>query len=255
MNINRIVKKLISSLGYELNRKSSKMVRKNISQSYSQIKKIGFKPQTIIDVGVAKGTPALYRTFTDAYLLLVEPLNEFVSEMELILKKRKGSYINAAAGSKTGSAKFYKHLNHLSGSSLYQETMGVSADGQQITVPVIRLDDYLKENSLFGPYLIKIDTQGSELDVLEGFRDSLPETEVIVLEVSLFEFMKGAPQFYDVVYYMKQKKFVAYDIILGWNRPLDDALGQIDIVFVKDKGIFRKSHSYSTEDQLREIYG
>ena len=171
------------------------------------------------------------------------------------MKHRKGSFVNAAAGSTSGTAKFYKHLNHLSGSSLYQETMGDSADGQQITVPVIRIDDHLKENSIAGPYLIKIDTQGSELDVLDGFQNSLPETEVIVLEVSMFEFMKGAPQFYDVVYYMKQIRFVAYDIILGWNRPLDDALGQIDLVFVKGKGIFRENHSYSTIEQLREIYG
>ena len=115
------------------------------------------------------------------------------------------------------------------------------------------LADILKEKSLYGPYLIKIDTQGSELDVLDGFGESLLETEVVVLEVSMYGFMKGAPQFYDVVQYMKQRNFVAYDIILGWNRPLDDALGQVDIVFVKENGIFRESHSYSTIEQLKEI--
>jgi len=133
--------------------------------------------------------------------------------------------------------------------------MGIEADGQETTVPMISLDDIVKEKSLCGPYLIKIDTQGSELDVLDGFRESLPKTEVVVLEVSLFEFMKGAPQFYDVVHYMKQRRFVAYDIILGWNRPLDDALGQVDIVFVKENGFFRESHSYSTIEQLKNIFG
>ena len=174
--------------------------------------------------------------------MLVEPLKDFEEDIKSTLTQRRGSYVNAAAGSETGTVSFYKHLNHLSGSSLYRETMGIEADGQEITVPMVRLDDTIKEKFLHGPYLIKIDAQGAELEVLDGFRESLPETEVVVLEVSMFEFMKGAPQFYDVVYYMKQRNFAAYDIILGWNRPLDDALGQVDIVFVKENGIFRENH-------------
>ena len=36
-----------------------------------------------------------------------------------------------------------------------------------------------------------------------------------MLEGSLFEFMKGAPQLYDVVSYMKGRGYVAYDIVLA----------------------------------------
>jgi len=39
------------------------------------------------------------------------------------------------------------------------------------------------------------------------------------------------------------------------DRPLDNALGQIDIVFVKDKGMFRQDHSYSTIEQLKTLFG
>lgn len=83
------------------------------------------------------------------------------------------------------------------------------------------------------------------MDALDGAQKALADTEVIVLEVSLFQFMKNAPEFYDVVAYMKKCGFVAYDIIHGWNRPLDNALGQVDIFFVKEQGMFRKSHSYA----------
>ena len=253
--VSNAAKKVLSLLGFEIRKKSSRQVRKNIGQSYSLIKNLGFNPQTIIDVGVAGGTPALYNCFTHAYLLLIEPLKEFEEDLKAILRERKGSYVAAAAGSSSGVVDFYKHVNHLSGSSLYQETMGDIADGQKISVPVIRIDDIIKEKSLSGPFLVKIDTQGSELDVLDGFQSHLAQTEVVVLEVSMFEFMKGAPQFYDVVDYMKQRNFVAYDIILGWNRPLDGALGQIDIMFVRENGFFRENHSYSTAEQLRKIYG
>jgi hypothetical protein len=118
----------------------------------------------------------------------------------------------------------------------------------------VRIDDILREQQLDGPYLIKIDVQGAELDVLDGAQETLLEAEVVVLEVSLFEFMQGAPQLFDVISYMKNRGFVAYDIILGWNRPLDNALGQVDIAFVKDEGMFRTNHSFSTIDQMKQIF-
>jgi len=182
-------------------------------------------------------------------------MKEFEPNLISILKRYKGSYVLAAAGSSSGHVTFNVHKNHLEGSSLYKESMGTEADGYEVKVPVIRIDDILRDKQLNGPYLLKIDVQGAELDALDGAQQVLLNTEVVVLEVSLFGFMKGAPQFIDVVSYMKNLNFVAYDIILGWNRPLDNALGQIDIVFVKDKGKFRQDHSYSSIEQMQMLFG
>lgn len=247
MNIKSAIRKLINRLGYDIHAISftPNRLRTSIGESFSQIRSLGFYPKTVLDIGVASGTPELYAVFPEAYFLLIEPLDEFESDLRSILKHYKGSYLLAAAGSKSGQIPFNLHKDHLEGSSMYKESMGSDADGFEITVPVIRVDDVLDDKQLSGPFLMKIDVQGAELDVLEGAQKSLPETEVIVLEVSFFEFMKGAPQFSDVVIYMKDRGFVPYDIILGWNRPLDGALGQVDIVFVKDVGMFRKDHSYA----------
>ena len=123
--------------------------------------------------------------------------------------------------------------------------MGPGADGLETAVPQATIDGALTEEGLGEPLLIIVDVQGAELDVLRGARESLAEAEVAVLEVSLFGFQKGAPQFSDVVLFMKRRSFVAYDIIHGNNRPLDGALGQVDIVFVKEPGIFRQDHSWA----------
>lgn len=45
--------------------------------------------------------------------------------------------------------------------------------------------------------------------------------------------MKGSPIFDEVVLCLEQSGFVAYDVRLYWNRPLDSVLTQVDIVFVK----------------------
>lgn len=252
MHFKHTVRKLLKSCGLDVRRisKSSDRHRTHISETYALIGQLGFKPKTVVDVGVASGTPELYESFPEAYFLLLEPLKEFESDINSVLKKYKGSYVQAAAGSKQGQVTFNVHEDHLEGSSLYSETMGSEADGRQITVEMVKIDDVLAEKKLVGPYLIKVDIQGAELDALDGAQNALAETEVVVLEVSLFEFMKGAPQFHDVVLYMKNQGFVAYDIIHGWNRPLDNALGQVDIVFVKEDGMFRQDHSYSTITQI-----
>ena len=48
---------------------------------------------------------------------------------------------------------------------------------------------------------------------------------------------------------MKNLGFVVYDIFGEQFRPLDGALGQIDMAFVKERGIFRTDHAYATAEQ------
>lgn len=257
MKIKSTIRRFVNTFGYDIRRlvPNNTRIRTSIGESYALIRGLGFQPKTIIDVGVASGTPELYGVFPDCYFLLIEPLKEFESDLIAILKQYKGSYVLAAAGAQSGQVTFNVHKNHLDGSSLHKETMGTEADGYEINVPLIKIDDILKEKQLNAPYLLKVDVQGAELSVLNGASQTLLDTEVVVLEVSLFEFMVGAPQFYEVISYMKDRDFVAYDIIHGWNRPLDNALGQVDIVFVKDKGMFRRDHSYSTVEQMKAKFG
>jgi len=108
------------------------------------------------------------------------------------------------------------------------------------------------ERNASPPYLIKIDVQGAELDVLAGGQTTLSQAEFVLLEVSLFQFFQQGPIFCDVVGYMKSKGFVPYDILGLQYRPLDRALSQIDISFVKETGLLRQFHHYATPGQRRE---
>jgi FkbM family methyltransferase len=225
--------------------------RKSISESYELLKQNGFNPATVIDVGVANGTPVLYNAFRNSNFFLVEPLVEFEEKIKTILERINGNYILAAAGSENKEVTINVHDDHLLGSSVLKEEMGAEADGYERVVPMVKLDDIIVENKLASPMLLKIDVQGLELEVLNGTLAKISDIEVIVLEVSLFRFMKESPDFYDVIYYMKQIGYVTYDIIFGWNRPLDNALGQVDIMFVKEKGFLRRDHSFSSVEQLQ----
>ena len=104
----------------------------------------------------------------------------------------------------------------MDGSSLLKEETGIESDGYEIKVSTSRIDDIVEEEKLKGPFILKIDVQGAELEVLSGACSTLKYTEVIALEVSLFKLMKDAPDFYEIINYMKKNGFVAYDILRGF---------------------------------------
>ncbi|MFC1998983.1 FkbM family methyltransferase [Chloroflexota bacterium] len=248
--IEKKVKKIFNTCGFEIYRRGSRGV--TMADVLSHVSRLGFRPQTVIDVGAASGTFDLYENFTDASHILIEPLEEYEGSLKEILQKYKGEYVLAAAGSKLGTIVINVHPD-LFGSSIFKETEGSHVDGVSREVAVVTIDDLCSERNLRGPYLIKVDAQSAELIVLDGARKTIEDTELIILEVSLFQFHVNGPQFYDVVSYMKDLGFVVYDVFGGHNRPLDGALAQIDMMFVKENGQFRKHHFYATREQRKQL--
>jgi FkbM family methyltransferase len=236
------IKQIFRAAGVEVTKRSGR--RRTQAAVIEHVIDLGFKPQTVIDVGVGNGTPELYGVFPGATHLLVEPLQEFEDGIKEICKRYQATYEIAAAGATPGKTTINVYPSDMQGSSIYGEAKGEHPDGSARTVPVVTLDQLCAQKGLAGPYLVKVDAQGAELDVLNGASKTLADTELVLLEVSFFEFFVNGPQFYDVVHYMKERGFVAYDIVDGHNRPLDGALAQVDIAFVKENGMFRKNHSY-----------
>jgi len=244
-----IIRKALLSIGLEVRKKDAR--RSSLAECLKHVSFKGFSPGTILDVGVGKGTSGLYDTFSNAEILLVEPLEEFDEAIGRICKKYNAKHVRAVACSTEGCRTIHVHPR-LTGSSICCECEGKKADGIPREVPGIILDRVCREQRLSPPFLIKIDAQGAELDVLEGAQESLKQTELVILEVSFFEFFLEAPTLYEILVYMKEHGFVAYDIYGGTIRPLDGALAQIDMIFVKEKGMFRTTHVYASPQQ-REL--
>jgi FkbM family methyltransferase len=228
------------------------MVRKDLNEVMDHIKTIGLKPRTVIDVGVAYGTPGLYGKFDNVDYLLIEPLIEYEQSCINLTNKYGGKYIIAAANDSFDTITINVHAD-LSGSSIFQESEGPHVDGIPRNVPTVTIDGLCNDHNLKGPFLIKIDTQGSELQVLKGSTEILKKTEVIILEAFFFEFYRDIPLFDDIIFFMKKRGFVVYDLFGGIARPLDNALAQVDLVFVKKKGLFRKSSHFASDVQRKKI--
>jgi FkbM family methyltransferase len=225
--------------------------RDRLTGVLEQLRGLDFAPATVFDVGAAFGDFArqCHAVFPDARYVLIEPLAEYGPALATALESLPGAeLVRAAAAATAGEITLNVH-GDLVGSSLYLEQEDSAVNGVPRTVPTVTLDGLRAERGLKPPFLVKIDVQGAELDVLAGAAQTLREADYVVLEVSFFEFFRGGPLFHDVVAFMQACGFVAYDIFGFQYRPLDGALSQADVAFVREQGPFRQHHFYATREQ------
>lgn len=122
-----------------------------------------------------------------------------------------------------------------SGSSVYEERSSVPRLQEERTTR--SLDSTLLDVDRIG--LLKIDAQGYELEILRGAERLISSTDAVLLEIALIEINDGAPLLDEVLVYMKNKSFVAYELLEVHRRPLDGAMNQVDILFVKTDSSLR----------------
>jgi FkbM family methyltransferase len=184
---------------------------------------------------------------------LIEPLEEYIPHLNSwVAKLERAEYIIAAVTATPGNVIINVHPD-LVGSSIYKEDEDSDVNGVERTIPAMTLDKICSERGTESPYPIKIDTQGAELEVLKGAQTVLKDTELVILEVSFFEFFKGGPQVYDCLNFMKQRGFVTYDIFNLEYRLLDGAMSQVDIAFAREQSQLREYHFYATREQRTEL--
>ena len=97
--------------------------------------------------------------------------------------------------------------------------------------PTSTLDSVRSLNSLPTPDFVKLDTQGSEIDILKGSVASIEKTKFIYIECSVLGCNHGAPRLADYLVHLESIGFVPYD--LCEEHRMNGALVQIDILFVR----------------------
>lgn len=210
----------------------------------SHLHALDLRPGTVFDVGAAQGdwTRACSSEFPDARYVLLEPLEEFASRLEELVAQLPHAAVFKAAGSATsGIAELHVHRD-LVGSSLLREAEGGATDGIPREVETTTIDDIASRAQAEPPFWMKLDVQGAEIQVLRGATQTLVATDLVLMEVSLLPFFLGGPILDDIVAFMRGAGFVAYDILGPTYRPIDGALGQVDIAFVPVESGLRRDH-------------
>ena len=217
---------------------SSAPARSTMRGALLQIKSLGLNPRTVIDVGAALGTFDLYEVFPEARHILIEPIAENEPYLAQICRAiGHAEYLIAAAAKIPGTCTLEVNSN-LVHSMMHTAEEAVSAHPDLRTIPTISLDQIYQERHLEPPFLIKIDVDGKEPEVLAGATQILQETDYVIVEVALLG------QMYEVMDVMRSHGFVAYDCVDLHHRPSDAALWQLDMAFVKESSRFRQDKMY-----------
>jgi FkbM family methyltransferase len=242
------VNRVLEIFGLRLLR--TNMPARSFGLFFKHLKSLGFEFRTVIDVGVAFGTPAIYRAFPRARYFLVEPVAECRPVLEELKRRLNAEYFLVAAGAENGEATFNVHAD-ISGSSMFSQAEGKALDGETRRIAMRRLDSLLPE-TLERPVFLKVDTQGAEIEVLKGLGKRIGEIDLLVLEATLMPLRNGIPQFADIVRFCDEAGFAVYDLLEGHMRALDGALAQIDVAFVRKDSVLRSRTGFFNSEQVAE---
>jgi FkbM family methyltransferase len=191
-----------------------------------------FYPNRILDIGANVGQfhTLAKQTFLDAYIFSIEAS----SACEESLKQITNNYYIGMLTKDNSEYNFYSRKNDptCTGNSIYKELTQFYSDDQLdiIKKKGIKLDDLFEEESEFD--LIKIDTQGSELDIINGGSKLCSKAKGILLEVSLTQYNENAPLYNDVIQFMNEFGFIKTEIL---DESKNHGSHQQDILFINTK--------------------
>ena len=215
----------------------------DIEWSLRNMQRLGFCPRAAVDVGAYQGEWAVLarKIFPDISVLMVEAQEGRKPDMDAV-KQRLGAGIDyriALLGARDGENVFFnEYPEALTASSVLAWN---SRTARKISRTTQTLDAVLAQAGMPQPELMKLDVQGYELEVLKGAPNFLKHAEAILMEVSLIDLYQNNPLLPDVLAFMHENNFVAYDVCGLMRRPLDQALAQLDMIFVPRNSPFLKS--------------
>lgn len=201
-------------------------------KSFNNLKRLGFNPGTVLDIGAYNGEWALVLKdiFPWCNILMLEGQTCKEVILQQICQRKTGlDYRIALLGASETKVNFNIYE---SASSVLQENNETGASVEERNL--VRLDDLVRDTPYSRPDFIKLDTQGYELEILKGGEITLQGARAVLLEVSLLDIYKDCPLVADVMTFMSARNFVLYDICSLMRRPLDKALFQSDFLFVKN---------------------
>jgi FkbM family methyltransferase len=198
--------------------------------SLEKIKKY-FEPNSILDIGANVGQfyNEIKPIFPDSYYYLIEGNDS----CEVVLESLNVDYSICLLSNIEKEVDFYIRKNEprCTGNSIYRENTSFYDDDQiVIEKKQTKTLSNLLNNQTFD--LIKIDVQGSEIDIINGGLDIFKNAKGILMEISLIEYNQNAPTKEFVYNYMDKLGFTPIEHIGDINHPLTYELIQQDILFL-----------------------
>lgn len=190
-----------------------------------------FSPYRILDIGANIGQfhKLAQETYPEAFIFSIEASPECE---QALIEITHNYYIGLLAKDNLEYDFFSrKDAPTGTGNSIYRELTSFYSDDKLeiLKQKGIKLDDLFEESSEFD--LIKIDTQGSELDIISGGLNLCKKAKGILLEVSLTQYNQGAPLYDTVIQFMEN---IGFKIATVLDESRNHGSHQQDILFINE---------------------
>lgn len=214
-----------------LSRKASQKAAKALSHA-DALQRIAAKEinvVTFIDAGAARGAWSLMaeKYWPRAQFHLLEAKEVWRQDLEK-LKARKAnfSYTLKAVSDAPGTIYFPSDGDPYGGAAFKDK----GARDDLIDAPATSIDHEVEAYGLKPPFAIKLDTHGTEEDILNGAEATLSQTSFICIET--YNFI-GQKRFPELILHMQSLGFRVADIAEPLFRESDAALWQLDFYFLR----------------------
>jgi FkbM family methyltransferase len=228
----KIANRLLRRFDYKLLRMSRHGPELHMSAALARLASRQIEVGTIVDIGASNGawSRVAVQHFPEARLVAIEALEERRAELEALRQELpRFGFLIAAASEHHGGAVELNVADDLDGS-----TVGGQNEGDMRSVPTVSIDALVAEKNLPGPYLLKFDTHGFEVPILDGARETLQATSALIVEVYNYPITDSALLFHEMCAKLSGLGFRCVDLVDPLFRPADSALWQMDLVFLPE---------------------
>jgi len=143
-----------------------------------------------------------------------DPVNEFIENLSKQQNNNKLSYFNSfGLGNENKEMYYYPKYQ-----SFYDRinSCKVSDDSNKMLLCIKKAKDYIVEKNIKNIDFLKIDTEGYELNVLQGFEEYLKNVKIIQFEYG-GTFLDNNIKLIDVINYLEQNDFYDFSYLTNYG--------------------------------------
>jgi len=169
---------------------------------------------SIFDVGCRSDTE--FNTF-EGEVHYFDPVNEFIENLKKQSNNNKLSfYNNFGLGNDNKELFYYPRYQ-----SFYNRIIScnISDESNKIILNIKKACDYIIEKNINSVDFLKIDTEGYELNVLEGFEDKLDIVKIIQFEYG-GTFLDNNIKLIDVIIFLEKKGFYKFSYVTNYGTEM-----------------------------------
>lgn len=225
---------MLRYFGYKIIRVGNKQlhIRENLftmGKALERCRNRGLKINTVVDVGASNGiwSRECLKYFPKPNYLLVEAQEAHKPGLETLKKDYPNiDFVIAAAGETNGKI-FFDNSGLFGGVA-----SKLKFEGNCIEVPMISLDAEVKKRALKRPFLVKLDTHGFEVPILQGALELLKNAELVIIETYNYRLTNDSLKYYEMCSYMEELGFSSVEMVDFMLRKHDNTFWQMDTFYV-----------------------